>query len=253
MGGISQITNLVNLDAAVSSRLATADARLNNLDAAISSRLATADTRLGSKYTNNPKELPICAANVASVIIKSSNTTSAALNVAGVSATIAQKGARAAIIAADTYVTVANLLGAGILTGVITPFNTGAGSTVSIRLTVDGAAAVVFSQAIDDSELMILGALVPGFPEIDATYSGHGGGVGLFYDGGFSGVSSGNLHEEANGVSYKILPTPHNVTSLGLPALRFNTSLLVEVKCSVLPATIDPNRYGMAIYRLDMA
>lgn len=205
-----------------------------------------------TQYTKNPKHLPMCSASYASVGLKTGLTTAVALNASGVSATLATKGARAAQTVADTYVTVANLSAAGFLTNVVSPVYSGAGHTASIRLTVDGSAPVVISGAIGDSCALILGALQPGWPMTATTFDGHGGFPGGYYDGGFGDVPFGNIHQEASGSNYKIILTPHEVLSLGYPALRFEKALLVEVKSSLLSATIDPNRYGIALYRLDV-
>lgn len=157
-------------------------------------------------------------------------------------------GAQASISAADTYATLCDINGSGFLCNVVSPAHS-AGAIQSFRLTVDGVEYVISPGAPMTNIRAVLGPTVPG---VVTTYSatavaGHLIGLGSYADAGFSAAKVGNFDP----LFSAYLLRPVIILAHGLQCLRFETSLKVEVKSSLLDANTTLRR-ALATYRLDL-
>lgn len=222
---------------------------LNPQDAGMFTRQAPV-TSASSAYIRNPKHMPL--GDFGLLNIKTSAAVTAQLAAAGSFTTLANGGAVATLTASDTYVTVCDIAGAGFLTAVIGALGAGP-HTPTFQITVDGIVYVIASSAtITQSNRMMLGSVAYS-PMLasgtTATTIAHLGGIGSSFDEGFVNAKEGGLWQN---LLITCVPTPHQIISLGLAKLRFDTSLKVEVKDSTLHATTDPNRKVCALYLLDL-
>jgi len=208
---------------------------------------------LGAKngrWITNPKHMPLVAVSGTNLLLKTSDTTSQNATTAAFYTALALRGAVASISVADTYVTVANLTGAGFLMNLVSPTHT-AGFIPTFRLTIDGTVYTIAPSANQSSSArMILGPLVAGYSISaisTAAVAGDSVGPNAPADPGFSGVITGGLPV----VALASVPTPETILSMGWPALRFESSCLVEMKASLLSGTATDKQCG-ATYRMDL-
>jgi hypothetical protein len=205
-----------------------------------------------SRWITNPKQLPVAIVNEANLSLKTSATVTnnfTAVNSATSFTAMALRGAQTSVAVADTYVTLANLTGSGFLFNVICATNTGAGYTPTIRITVDGTIYTISSSStVNATFRLVLGALISAAPSVSAI-----GAVGTDIispnagpDNGFSGANVGGLYNPATAS----IMTPEMILAYGLPCLRFETSLIVEMKASLLASSAN-DRIGGVSYRLD--
>lgn len=206
-----------------------------------------------SRWITNPKHLPLLSIPGSLLFVK---TDAATANNAGASAfysAIANRGAQTSITVADTYVTVANLSGAGFLFSCVSPTHS-ASATPTIRITVDGQQYTIAPSAAQAAgKRLVLGAMIPGYSTNATaavgtdligpnTYADSGIGATAAPVGGVGSiVSGGNIS----------IPSPEWVLAYNLAALRFETSCLIEMKCSLLSGTAVDKQCG-ATYRLDV-
>lgn len=199
----------------------------------------------GGKWITNPKHLPIFLAENTYVLIKTANTSSQPATAGPFFDNMAFVGAQAAVTVADTYVTVADLTGAGFMFNCVSPCGDVA-HTPTIKLTVDGVVHTFAPSAntVATSRLY-LGPLTSG---IDTAASGADMGPNGSTDYGFNVVSIGGIENVKYGVG---IPVPTRILAAGWPCLRFETSLKVEMKCSDLSA--DAQKVKCAVtYRMDI-
>ncbi len=168
-------------------------------------------------------------------------------SLAGFFTALALRGAQTSIAVADTYVTVANISGSGFLANCVSPTHT-ATHTPTIRITVDGTAYTIAPSAVQPlSSRMVLGPTSSGASvgAIEAL-SLNGGS-----DNGFLNAAVGGLNQIVTGNTAISLMTPEGLLSYGYQLLRFESSLLVEIKCSLLSANAVDKQCG-ATYILDL-
>lgn len=213
---------------------------------------ATSTSSGGSRWITNPKHLPVAIVNEANLYLKTSATVTnnfTAVNSATSFTAMALRGAQTSVAIADTYVTLANLTGAGFLFNVICATNTGAAYTPTLRITVDGTAYTIASSAVVNATFrMVLGALISSVPSVSSA-AAIGSDIVLPNagpDAGFSGANVGGLYNPATAS----IMVPEMILAYGLPCLRFETSLLVEMKTSLLASSAN-DRLGGVSYRLD--
>lgn len=210
---------------------------------------SSATASRSSRWITNPKHMPLVAVSGANLLLKASATASQNATTAAFYTALALRGAVASISVADTYVTVANLTGAGFLMNLVSPTHTAGFAT--FRLTIDGTVYTIAPSANQTTTTrMVLGPLVAGY-SISATataaVAGDSVGANAPADPGFSGASTGGLPL----VAFASVPTPEAILSSGWPALRFESSCVIEMKASLLSGTAVDKQCG-ATYRLDL-
>lgn len=211
---------------------------------------SSATASRSSRWITNPKHMPLVAVNGTNLLLKTSATTYQNATTAAFYTALALRGAVASISVADTYVTVANLTGSGFLMNLVSPTHT-AGFIPTFRLTIDGTVYTIAPSANQAaSARMVLGPLVAGY-SISATataaVAGDSVGPNAPADPGFNAAITGGLPV----VSIASVPTPEAILSMGWPALRFESSCVIEMKASLLSGTAVDKQCG-ATYRLDL-
>lgn len=207
----------------------------------------------GSRWITNPKHLPIAAFQSTDLNLKIALGVVALSNTAGFYTNLAFRGATSSITGAATLVTVANVTsGSGFLCNVVSPTHT-ASFTPTFVITIDGVAYTIAPSAtIASGKRLVLGPICYGIPTI--TLLGGASLVDHFHDGnsvadaGFSAAMVGGV---AMAGSTGSLYTPEAIINFGLPALRFEQSLKVEVMASLYSANAVDRQCG-ATYRLDL-
>ena len=203
-------------------------------------------------WSRNPDTLPRTVVNSQNCGFKSNVGTIVLLNAAGMQTTLAYLGATASITADDTYATICDVTGSGFLFHVISACS-GASNLRTIKITIDGTVyTLATADAIGAYSRMIIG---PGFASgaIATTDTGivtsHPGQIGGYNydvfaarDGGCMSFAQGDL----------LIPTENEVLSRGLPAIRFESSLKVEVKSQTKNVGADPYNAAVALYRVDL-
>lgn len=208
----------------------------------------------GGRWITNPKHLQTTVVAQSSIYLKTAlgtSTNCSAANAATFFNAMAIKGAQAPVAVADTFVTLANLTGSGFLFNVICATNTGAVYTPTIRITVDGVVyTITTSGTIAATYRVVVGPLLPNLPTLSSIaaigtdiISPNSGS-----DGGFVGVSVGGLMTFLGNCG---IVTPENIMAHNMPMLRFESSLLVEMKTSLLASSAG-DRIGGVTYRLEV-
>jgi len=209
----------------------------------------------GNRWISNPKHLPLLSVREAALNIKEGTTTKTLSSVSGFYTAMARDGATAAITVADTYVTVCTLSGGGFLFHAISPTHT-AGFIPTMRITVDGTQYVIAPSANQTAAWrMVLGPTMPGvsiaFPSTASVVSDialPNGGL----DSGFTNARVGGVHQYGDSSSAFIsIPSQQSILALGMAALRFESSLVVEMKASLLSGTANDKNCAVS-YRLDV-
>lgn len=201
----------------------------------------------GSRWISNPKQLNRLAALNTRLQLKTAFNTLIDSSAAGFFTALALRGAQASISVADTYVTVASLSGSGFLVNCVSPTHTAA-FTPTFRITVDGTQYILSPSAAQTlAWRMVLGPTISG----GNTAAGDATFVNSSLDNGFQAAQVGGLVQMGAATVLTSLPTPETVLSLGLQALRFESSLLVEMKCDLLSANAV-DKQGGATYVLDL-
>lgn len=185
----------------------------------------------------NPDELPRSYLNPE---LKTATGTVATSGSAGFFSAITSNnhGAVASITAADTYVTVCDVTGAGILYNVISPGYGDAtiGNGATLRITIDGDVyeiTHVTTSTPSISYRMVLGPLTMRIGSTDTT-NDTTINPNSIADPGFANSTkrNGGIPEGAGqGIMH-----PRYIDSLNLPCCRFKASLKVEAKSQVLGA-----------------
>lgn len=198
----------------------------------------------------DPNRLPIIVALQSNINMKTTATTFTPSSSSGFYTRMALSGAQSAITVADTYVTVADLTGSGILTNCVSPTHTAA-FTPTIRITVDGVVYVITTTG----DITLAYRLVTGshtnsasiVPITTASVAGDIVGVGSPRDPGWPSALTGG--RPVTTACY--LHPPTTLQSYNMPVLRFNKSLKVEMKASLLSGTATDKECGCA-YILDI-
>lgn len=205
----------------------------------------------GSRWITNPKHLSFIAALYGNISVKTASTTIAASNTVGFFTAAALRGAQTSITVADTYVTVASVSGAGFLVNCVSPTHSSA-HIPTIRITVDGVAYTIAPSANHTALWRTVLGSVTTSAAITARASASIAGDLAFPnspdDAGFANAPVGGVVVSSSVIS---LPSPETALAYGLPVLRFESSLLVEMKCSGLSATAVDKQCA-ATYRLDL-
>lgn len=209
----------------------------------------------GSRFITNPKHLPIVSVVQTALNIKEGTTTKTLASAAGFHTAMARDGATASITVADTYVTVANLTGSGFLFNAVSPTHT-AGFIPTMRITVDGIQYVIAPSANQTLNWrMVLGATIPGvsvaLPATATIVSDvplpNGG-----WDAGFFASKVGGVRQYGDSSSaFMSIPSESAILSSNMPVLRFESSLLIEMKASLLSANAVDKKCSVS-YRLDL-
>jgi hypothetical protein len=209
----------------------------------------------GGRFITNPKHMPLLSVIQTALNAKTSPTAQSIASVAGFWTAIARDGATAAITVADTYVTVCSLSGAGFLFNVISPTHT-AGFIPTFRITVDGTQYVIAPSANQTlAWRMVLGAVTMGTSTTGIATASVAGDIivpnGAF-DVAFANAKIGGVRQYgASAVDFLGIPSETAIMSNQLAMLRFESSLVVEVKASLLSGTANDKNCG-ATYKLDV-
>lgn len=202
-----------------------------------------------SRWITNPRHLAMSSLAGAGIKFKSSQAASIAATNTSFFTWGARCGAQASISVADTYVTLCSLTGAGFLGNVVSPAHSAA-FTPTIRITVDGTAHTLTptSALATAGDRIVLGSVTPGTPIIltGTSPSQDVPVVNAYMDDGFFAAMNGMFAPVAN----VALPSPLMMLSTGMPMLRFEKSLIVEVKASLLSADAA-QKQGLVTYRLE--
>ncbi len=204
----------------------------------------------GSRWITNPKHLNCIANPKSSIYAKWSATSQNASSASAFFTSLALRGAQASVTVADTYVTVANLTGSGFAFDFVSPTHDGT-FTPTIRITVDGTVYTLAPSAVFAAgNRMIVGPVTSGAisTSVVATIGSDLSGVNSPSDNGFTGSMVGGVQTIMGIVG---IPTPEFALSLGMQALRFESSLLVEMKASGLSASAIDKQCAVT-YRLDL-
>ena len=204
----------------------------------------------GSRWITNPKHLNCISNAKANISLKAASTTIHASSAAAFFTSAAVRGAQASITVANTYVTVANLTGSGFAFNFISPTHDGT-FTPTIRITVDGTVYTIAPSAVAAAgNRLVIGPTTSGYISAStvATLGPDISGVNSAQDHGFTGSMVGGVQTVSGTVG---IPSPEFALSLGMQALRFESSLLVEMKASGLSATAVDKQCAVT-YRLDL-
>lgn len=209
----------------------------------------------GSRFITNPKHMPLVSVIQTALNIKTTSTAQLTASVVGFWTAIARDGATAAITVADTYVDVCRLTGSGFLFNAVSPTHT-AGYIPSMRITVDGVQYVIAPSANQTlAWRMVLGPVTIGTSVAGIATASVAGDVlvpnGAF-DSGFANAKIGGVRQHgASAADFLGIPSETAILSLGLAALRFESSLIVEMKCNLLSGTANDRSCGVS-YKLDV-
>lgn len=209
----------------------------------------------GSRWVTNPKHLPRLAILQTALNIKTGIGAQSLSSVAGFYTAMARDGAESAITVADTYVTVASLTGAGFLFNAVLPTHS-AGYRPTVRITVDGTVYTI-SPSADQTALwrMVLGPLTIGTSIAGVAAAAIAGDVlpaNGAWDSGFTNAKIGGLRQYgASSADFLGIPTESAIQTNNWPALRFESSLVVEMKCNLLSGTAAHKQCGIT-YLLDL-
>lgn len=209
----------------------------------------------GGRYITNPKHLPILSINQAGLGIKTAITTTSVANTAGFFTALALDGAESAITVADTYVTVTSQTGAGFLFNLVLPTHSAAHRSTA-RITIDGVIYTI-TQSADQTALwrMVIGALSIGKSTAGIATAAVAGDTidpNGAWDAGFNRAKIGGVRQYGASASDLLtVPSESAIMTYNMPMLRFESSLLVEMKCSLLSGTAADKQCG-ATFRMDL-
>ena len=212
-------------------------------------------TAQASRYITNPKQLPIVAIHKLALAIKYSVSTQYKSDNPLFFTQMAYDGAVSAITAADDYVTVLSATGSGFAFDFVLPTHSAAYRSTA-RITVDGTAYTI-TQSADQTALwrMVIGALTTGYSVQGigtAAVAGDFLGPNGAWDAGFNRAKIGGVCQYGASTSDVLtLPPEFSLMSYNMPMLRFESSLLVEMKCSLLSATAVDKQCGCT-FRMDL-
>lgn len=207
----------------------------------------------GSRWITNPKHLNLIVNADNRTQLKTAVGGMANASAAGFYTGMGHRGAQASISVANTYVTLANLTGAGFLFNAVAPMHS-AGYTPTMRITVDGVEYLITSSTpLATATRLVLGPLMPGGTTAavaSASLAGDIIGPNSPHDAGFkvdrvAGIAQGDS------TTYFSLMTPEVILSLNMQCLRFEQSLKVEMKSDLLSAVAVDKQCGVT-YRLDL-
>lgn len=209
----------------------------------------------GGRWVTNPKHLPLVSVIQTALNVKELITTKTLASVAGFYTAIAKEGASAAITVADTYVTVCNLTGAGFLFNCVSPTHS-AGFRPTIRITVDGTVYTITPSADQTAAWrLVLGPTTSGISITGVSAASVAGDIiapNNSWDSGFTNARIGGVVQHGGSAAdFLGIPTPAAIMRHGLPMLRFESSLLVEMKCNLLSGTANDKNCA-ATYLLDL-
>lgn len=204
----------------------------------------------GSRWITNPKHLNCISNAKAAIFLKTTATSSQSSAASAFFTAIATRGAQASVSVADTYVTVANLTGSGFAFDFVSPTHDGT-FTPTIRITVDGTVYTIAPSAVAAAgNRLVIGPTTSGTISTStaAAIGSDLSGINSASDLGFSGSMIGGVQTVSGTVG---IPSPEFALSLGMQALRFESSLLVEMKASGLSASSIDKQCAVT-YRLDL-
>lgn len=209
----------------------------------------------GSRYLTNPKHLPIISLVKSGLAIKEGITTQTLSSVAGFFTALARDGASSAITVADTYVTVTNQTGPGFLFDLVLPTHSAAHRSTA-RVTIDGTVYTI-TQSADQTATWrtVIGALTVGASVTSITTASVSGDIPLpnaSFDAGFKNAKIGGVRQYgSSGADVLVVPSESAIMTYGMPMLRFESSLLIEMKCNLLSADAVEKQCG-ATFRMDL-
>lgn len=208
--------------------------------------MSTREQFLPSKWITNPKHLPVFTCLSSGILLKTNTTTTVSSATSSFFTKGSYEGASASITVADTYTTICDLTGAGFMGSCVSPAHSAAFSP-TIRITIDGMAYTFSSSGnISANFRMAIGAFTPG--AVTSTATGGGDKTSSLQDAGFISPKDGGL--PSLGGFPTISPPTLNLAE-GIPMLRFESGLKVEMKASLLSA--DPEQVkGLVTYRMDI-
>lgn len=174
---------------------------------------------------------------------------------AGFFTALAKLGATASIASAGVYVAVLNITsGSGFVTGMVTPCHSSTG-TPGVRVTVDGGTPVVLAPSAAQTAFFrayygTLTSYLSANAGASAPTNADLVGPNNANDGGFNVARVGGL-AQVGGTILRGVPTPEAVMEMGWPALRYESSILIEMMHSNLSGTAVDKQCGVA-YRPDL-
>lgn len=208
-----------------------------------------------SRYITNPKHLPIIAIHRLALAIKYGISSQYKSDNALFFTQMAYGGAVSAITAADAYVTVTSQTGPGFLFNLVLPTHSAAYRSTT-RITVDGIVYTI-TQSADQTALwrMIIGALTTGYSIQGvgtAAVAGDFLGPNGAWDAGFNRAKIGGVCQYGASTSDILtIPPESSLMSYNMPMLRFESSLLIEMKCNLLSADAIDKQCGVT-FRMDL-
>lgn len=177
--------------------------------------------------------------------IKTGATAAALLSAVGaVSTHVVKQGAVASLAGNDTFVTVCDITGAGILSGIVGAAKETVGAVTStIEVTVDG---MIYTHTAsmtgnDPGARHIIGLLAP-----FTLVAGDGSGV----NSGTDDFVYLNQTSASSQLAKTALVWPQTARARGMAALKFDVGLKVRIKLSAIGTDADARAVGV-LYQLD--
>jgi hypothetical protein len=188
------------------------------------------------------KDMPVCIADPS---LKTNSNLNETASSPVLFTSLALRGASGSVAVADTYLTLCDITGSGVLINVLGPTHSVV-FTGSVRITYDGIVKTISIASIPAGRRLLVGPYTNGMsqaspPESVVT------GPNQFLDYGFDAALVNGVPRAASAG----IPTPEQAIMYGMPRLRFANALKVEVKASLLSATAVHKQCGVT-YRLDI-
>ena len=214
--------------------------------AIVSNKPPVAASSLPGGMTKDPRHLP-CYDGTGTLLVYD-NTGQAGSQAATFWTELDLIGAFATGSTDDTYKEVCNITGSGVLFHVVSQAITNTTDDVTFRITVDGTEYVIAKTQTwvfggNDAYRVLLGCGVDG-NTIGAKYTTTSG-----YLHDFAGRSSTSAFSKNSGV-ITLIP-PSEIMNNSMPCVRFDASLIVEVKVTDVYVADTYGAYAGATYILD--
>lgn len=156
-------------------------------------------------------------------------------------------GAVASIPAADTFVTVCDITGSGLVTALIAPHVAANTGVATFEVTVDGEVHTFTMQSVYAGHVGLAvaskGESLTGYPDYNPGPWAFSSAYNSIY--GNTGISAFQV------IGYFFYALPYEAKCFGLPALRFNKNFKFRVKSSTYTGA-NPQDRAAAIYTLDV-
>lgn len=204
--------------------------------------MTSLSTQYSGSATNRvltPRQLPISTGPLS---VKTGNNVSLTPNDPTLYDLLATQGASSAIVSADSWETITQIVGSGVLFNVLAPHANDLSNVSSIRITIDGVSYEFQHKNSATNGALMVGCFLPCFSVNSAN---PGGMPGSYLDAGWLGKTTSEQYHNAQRL---ILPI-EVAESMGMVGVDFQQSLQVEVKASIYSQTSAGDK-AAAIYKV---